>query len=815
MDTTRSVQKNVQIHFPEEKVRASDLISALNHYENKIKVLSLDCFDTLLWRKAATPTDVFYDLQNRPAFHALGFTSLMRVTAENNARKIKMIQHNKYEVRLNEIYQAHFPNLSKEQLQALADDELAAEIETCYAFPPLLELIRKAHEKKIKIIIVSDTYLKLHELTHLLTKTLPADVMAAIDKIFCSCEYGKSKRGGIFKDVIKKLNVPASTILHIGDNVTADFIAPRRMKINALHFQHHDEHIEDLLRMQALSASIINPDVRYQRPLDHPFRGLLATTKICPQKTEELIGYATLGPIIYAFAAYILDEIKQFEQAGKKVKAAFLMRDAYLPSLATDAIAGESIGKRIRISRFTAYSAAFRTKNDVDRYLAEVINTNRFEDIARQLLIPSEIAAPLIQHALQDADPALKFSQLVHHETILQCIFKESHNCRLKLKNYLEKELDLKKGDSLLFIDLGYSGTAQRLLEPVFKEEYGIEIIGRYLIALPIPNWESSRRGLLDRSHFDERTLHTLVAYIALLEQLCTSSEKSVIGYDDAGNPLFNESTFSDEQYRKLNLVHTECLRFVREAKLFLKDIPLSQRMLRDNTAAALIRMIYIPTESEINYLQSFEFDLNLGTNDIFNMFDIEKGLIGLRRHGIFSSFMEKNSKSFRTNTPAELRAAGLDMSLTLLSQHRFALDFRLKDIHLRHEKLNIIAMHGNESTQTTMEAQVTHDGYFALCVPLGTGNFQIGILFGQKYQWVEIESTELIKMETFLTTSESAFREDYSSNLLFGQMENRGGKLFECTSPVGFMMVNPTLQGKNENNYAVRVVFRPIVVRE
>src|SRR5690242_14408163 len=105
MDTTRAAQKNSQIHFPEEKIHAADLLTALNHYENKIKVLSLDCFDTIIWRKTATPTDAFFDLQNRPAFKALGFTGLMRVTAESHARQLKMIQKGKYEVTLNEIYQ--------------------------------------------------------------------------------------------------------------------------------------------------------------------------------------------------------------------------------------------------------------------------------------------------------------------------------------------------------------------------------------------------------------------------------------------------------------------------------------------------------------------------------------------------------------------------------------------------------------------------------------------------------------------------------------------------------------------------------------
>jgi len=815
MDTILSAQKSSQKSSIEEKIHAADLLSALDHYENKIKVLSLDCFDTILWRKTATPTDVFYDLQNQPAFQTLGFTSSMRVTAEINARKLKMIQHGKYEVRLNEIYHSHFPNLDKKQLQALADDELATEIATCYAFPPIIELIRKAHEKKIKIIIVSDTYLKTHELTRLLASTLPPDVMSVINIIFCSCEYGKSKRGGLFKDVIKKLNISANAILHIGDNLIADFVSPRQMKLHALHLIHHEDHIADILRMQSAAASLIDTTIRYQRSMNSPFRGVLASKKFSAQTPEQLIGYAALGPIIYSFGTYICNEIEKLKQQGKVVKTAFLMRDAYLPSLACEAITGKEIGKRIRISRFTAFAASFRTKDDIDRYLVEVVTSNRFEDIARQLLIPDDKAKTIIQLALQDLDPALKFSQLVHQEEILEIIFKESFSYRTKLKNYLDKEMALKKGDTLLFVDLGYSGTAQRLLEPVFREEFGIEIIGRYLLALAIPDWQSSRSGLLDRSNFDDRTMHALVTYIALLEQLCTSCEKSVVGYDDDGNPIFSDSNFSEEQYKKLTLIHHECIQFVNDAKQFLQDIFLPPHMLRDAAAAALSRLIYIPTETEIDYLQSFEFDLNLGTKDIFHVFNIEKGLAGLRRRGIFSSFMEKTSKSFRTNTPAELRSAGLELSLTLLAQHRFMLEFGLKDLNFRREQLTIIVMSGNESTQAVVDAQLTHDGYYALCIPLGMGNFQIGILFGQKYQWVEFESAELINMQTFLSSREAEHCEDYWQNLFFGQMENRGGKLFECTTQAGFMMINPTLNPENRDKYALRIIFRSIVTRE
>src|SRR3546814_4888259 len=63
-------------------------------------------------------------------------------------------------------------------------------------------------------------------------------------------------------------------------------------------------------------------------------------------------------------------------------------------------------------------------------------------------------------------------------------------------------------------------------------------------------------------------------------------------------------------------------------------------------------------------------FRSNLGTEDLLQVFDQDKGLEGLRRRGLF--FMEKNLKTMRTNYPAELRAAGLELVLLLMAQLRF-----------------------------------------------------------------------------------------------------------------------------------------------
>src|SRR5262249_9285601 len=68
------------------QVRPFELLDALAARADKIRILSLDCFDTLLWRRAATPQDVFFDLARRPAFAALGLSARLRAQIETTAR---------------------------------------------------------------------------------------------------------------------------------------------------------------------------------------------------------------------------------------------------------------------------------------------------------------------------------------------------------------------------------------------------------------------------------------------------------------------------------------------------------------------------------------------------------------------------------------------------------------------------------------------------------------------------------------------------------------------------------------------------------
>ena len=83
----------------------------------------------------------------------------------------------------------------------------------------------------------------------------------------------------------------------------------------------------------------------------------------------------------------------------------------------------KKIGNNVRISRFSAIAASFRTEKDIDKYLFGLGNFDRFHDIARQLLLPSKVSEPLIKVAERHQHPQIEFARLLHRKDILQIIF--------------------------------------------------------------------------------------------------------------------------------------------------------------------------------------------------------------------------------------------------------------------------------------------------------------------------------------------------------------------------------------------------------
>ncbi|MES0214138.1 hypothetical protein NKL07_01635 [Mesorhizobium sp. C280B] len=161
-----------------------------------------------------------------------------------------------------------------------------------------------------------------------------------------------------------------------------------------------------------------------------------------------------MAPVLYAYARFLMDEVEALQQQGKRVRVFFLLRDAYLLSAACEAYAGQPVGKLVRIRRFVAVAASFRTRADVDYYISGI--NPEFDDLhstAKQLLLPPEVTELLIRIAHQSDDPKKTFYQLLHDDDVLELILKNSFALRGRMMRYMSKELELEEGDTIILAD--------------------------------------------------------------------------------------------------------------------------------------------------------------------------------------------------------------------------------------------------------------------------------------------------------------------------------------------------------------------------
>lgn len=770
------------------QITAADIPLILDHYGDNIKVLSLDCFDTLLWRKTATPRDVFYDMQHRPLQQSLNVTAYQRIAAAIRAYREKSISHNSRQVSLHDIYY-NFTSITTDQKNQLVDEEIQTEISLCYAFTPFVELIRQANQRGIKIVIVSDIYMTAAQLKTLLAAHLPPEILNAIDTIFCSLDYGKSKSDGIFQHVLETLAVSANTVLHIGDHFTADYESPKKFGIAALHFLQFNNGLTNFLRIQNSAASLAvlsQPAINYARQARYsPFRAIFSLHNPSASVAETLIGYMTFGPILYAFADFVVKEIEALQHTGKKIKPFFLLRDAYLLYKACEAYAGKTIGELARIRKFVAVAASFRTQADVDYYLSGIAPEHfNMWVICEQLLLPRELSLQIIELANRTPNPQESFYQIIHKNEILNVIFQHSTVARERLKKYLVNEMKIEAGDTLVLIDTGYIGVTQDFLKRALQDELKIEITGLYFISSHEPDRPSSK-SLLTSSWCEH----------GLLEQSCTYKEGPVSGYDESGKPIFGELKLSHQQYEKVQAIQSETLRFIQDARKFFLNstTTLSSEMLKKSAEAALIRQIFFPMPEEIHYFKDFQHDKDLGPDLKKTIYNTDHAALKLKHL----------SHSYKAH-PYELRAVNLDKSLSLFLKRSFDVDFSPEENSYYQENLRVIAIKDAEHNQAIVRAIPTLDGYHSCFITVAANNF-VGIVFGEQYQWVQIDKICLVNnlAENILDTPSKFILKDMKSNK----------SLFECESNNALLMLSPF----DTNNHALtlQIIFRPLIRRE
>nr|WP_209092224.1 HAD family hydrolase [Sphingomonas trueperi] len=776
--------------------------SALDGRAN-VKLLSLDCFDTLLWRDSHAPVDIFGALP--------GMTVLQRQWAETRARTAVMMQHRHKEVSIEQIYREMYPNARKAEIAAAVAHELDAEARHCFAFQPTVALIREAKRRGIGVIIVSDTYLDQKQLRELIARAAGAEVANMIERIFCSSTYHKSKTDGLYADVLKALKVRPETILHIGDNPVADIAGVAPYGVQTLHLKQFAEATEQRLRQESSISAMLHPLLSGTIAAQQPHRAALAVGEPRIEDPAESLGFSVMGPVFHAYERWLQQEAAALQaERGGTVHWLFMMRDGLLPMRVHQVAQPDSPAHAVEISRFTAIASSLTTPEAIERYVQFDIGSD-VRKIAQQLLLPQHETRALLKNLPEDRGRIPAFVAEIRKPQRVKQIIKAGQGFADRLIAHVRSAVDPAPGDTLMLVDLGYNGSVQNEVDGLLRDRFQVHVAGRYLLLREQFRTGCDKKGLIGEDDYDCHTLEAIATNVAVLEQICTAAQGSTVDFQADGTPIRAANSIKGRQSATRERIQEGTLRFEREqAAARLRGTAIDEMPLWRHAAAAVLgRLMYLPMAHELAVLAEFEHDINEGVSDTVALFDPAIARHGLHQRGLF--YMKGSERMY---LPAELHGEGLPVKLALLAQKRFGLPLKYADFVDSTISVPVIVADGTNVSTGNVTATPTHNGYYLAPIPIGDCRFSVGVQFGQLFDWVQVESAVFMPVERFLSDMQRPGLDEIEAAPSLEGIQQVAPNLFHCADEFGFMMVPPPPRA-DDRPMMLALVFRPIANRE
>ncbi|MBW3613748.1 MAG: HAD hydrolase-like protein [Actinobacteria bacterium] len=626
--------------------------------QGRIGVLSLDIFDTLLWRIVPEPVDAFGLFGHR--LMTLGYLdpgtapavfARLRQRAEERARALVGPAEEPQEVNLHQIYQQLPEHIFSGITPAVVAD-LEVEFEREITFPDLeiLELARLAQEKYgARIVLVSDTYYSEKQIRRILSRPLFEGVV--IDDVFTSSDRKVGKGFGLFDRVLEETGQRPEEVLHVGDHEDADVAAAAEAGIQAVHFE----------RFSAATSAVLEEEGTLQA---RPTMRERLTTKILPPTTKRIgldavagdfgltaarskslarpevdslahsaqpfwrFGASVLGPPSVAFAEWIHAQA----HARGYTRVYCLMREGEFLSRLLDGaatyLANPVESRKFWASRqVTARAAIFDASREE---LTGFLNRRR-PPTMRQFLeglgLGLSTFPELFSHAEGRLDDPALFERVMdlieRRAEVRAAIVDDAALLRRRLLAYFEKEA----GDQprILLADLGWGATIQANLQTIFdRSGLGVQTEGLYL---------ATNEAAVDRILNGVRAHGFLTtagvpgrdsAYISrspeIIEQAFMHDVGSLADYSHDGQPISGEARQDPVQMLQRVAVQSGILGFQQEWARYRPVVPASVSLLepsaREQLRRMIMRFILRPTHEEAVMFSAWLHDDNFGSDD-------------------------------------------------------------------------------------------------------------------------------------------------------------------------------------------------------
>jgi FMN phosphatase YigB (HAD superfamily) len=777
-------------------VRAHEIEALLDRAPEGVEILSLDCFDTLIWRNTHAPTDVFADL----ALPGGGIEP--RTWSESQARKRAWSKHGQKDVKLDTIYRHMLAGADDAAVEAAMARELEIEANHAFAFAPAVALLRAAKARGMRAIIVSDMYFSEEQLRVHIASAAGEDVLALIDHVFVSCEHGEGKNDGLFPIVMKTLGVTGDRILHVGDNRNADYVSAAKHGLHAVHLLQFDEESSARLRMEAATALMLDSQAGISRPLAQPHRAQVSLRSSADP--AYALGHDVMGPALHAFSLWLKAELDTLgEAAGRPVRPLFVMRDGYLPYRVFDALYPDAGASTVEISRFVALRASIADEESLDKYLDEWLDRIPIRSLGKQLMLFENEYARFLKGDSDDQRKA--FARFVRAPEQRRKIFVRRGAFLKKLVAHLETA-GVRADDAVCLVDIGYNGTVQNFLTPVLREAMNLDVSGRYIFLREKKASGLDKKGMLDVRNFDYRTLHALSRSIVVVEQLCNIEQGSTIDFEADGAPIREKVDAKAAHNASRAMVQLGALAFAKESGRGIVRAPRSDDLdSRCRAAAAtLARLFFLPSASEVKIFESFVYDLNMGTSATEMLLDAERGIQGLRRRGL--TFYNDHIPQFMS---AELQSQGLPVSLANFVASRFKMDLRSTDFEVGGLSVPTIFATATDQATADLSAYPTAEGYYRLRIPVGRQRPTVALQLGRICEWVQIEEVSYTRVSDMVPGVEHS--KTVAAPSVVDAMEQGAPGLYRA-QPGGMLMIPPP---DVDEPVMLSVVFRPVVTRK
>ncbi|WP_137157281.1 hypothetical protein [Rhizobium sp. FKL33] len=582
----------------------------------EVKVVSFDCFDTLIKRSANRPIEIFGRIGEAlrkngmlPAYIDNHRFKDWRIRAEQSARE-KMILSGSHEVNLSQIYN---------ELEKLAGgaisvkDFIKCELEiekNCMFFnQKMIEIVDYAKKLGKKVIVVSDTYYTSGELQFI----TGLGTIDKIDRFYASSEFGTGKGGTLFEIVLKNEKVNAYEMLHIGDNFGADVERPISYGIRTCLVPNgagafwgtvHQELKQPTLERRYWESSGIGAwhgrltSIRSLRPLlDEP------NTEV----SYYSFGFEILGPVLFSYLKWVEDNVKSL---ANPLVLGLLREGGFLSALYRTICPNQDV-RLLALSRrtlnqmelrkpsaaaLTALMSA-RRREPLDDFLAKIgLNAHA---------LPAEFrSAPIGTDG--SGDRVIEY--ILSNETLISKVKSFGEAVTAQFEKYVGEAEGDKKYDNIVFLDLGWAASIQRKVDkhPVFQDR---NTVGFYL-ALNNHAFSSLQTsnvaGFLINGFDWGEVEDMLMRYVEILEQVCTPEIGSTAGYLN-GKSLHSKPSTNAEQLHQIAMLQAGIIDFVELANDAYGEVEVEP--LREAALRILSRFTFAPTPNEKEMFRSWNHD--------------------------------------------------------------------------------------------------------------------------------------------------------------------------------------------------------------